>query len=88
MGAAVGHQADFAGSDAERDEVLTQQAHAQGRGIWGGQLVRTRGRDPVLPHEITHRCPRAHATQQLIVLLVQHEKSPPLASLSCVPCHR
>jgi hypothetical protein len=38
-----------------------------------------------LAHEYSHRRPGADATQQLIVLFAQHEKNPPLASLSEIP---
>src|SRR5262249_54982793 len=67
--------------DAERDEALAQQAHAQGWTVRCWQLVRTGGWNPVLTHEIPHRCPGADATQQLIVLFAQHDQSS-LASLS------
>jgi hypothetical protein len=83
MGAVVSHQANFAGGDAESDEILSQQAHAQGRSVRRWELVRTGGRDPVLAHEITHRGPGTDATKQLIILFAQHEKRPPLASLVC-----
>src|SRR5262245_26351294 len=51
------------------------------------QFVRTGGGNPVLAHEITHRRPGANATQQLIVLFAQHEKSS-LASLSAMTSPR
>src|SRR5215471_15940987 len=81
MRAAIGDQAHLAGGNAESDEALTQQAYAQGWTVWRRQLVCTGGWNPVLAHEITHRRPGTDATQQLIVLFAQHEKSS-LASLS------
>ena len=33
MRAAIGNQANLAGGDAERDEALAQQTHAQGRAV-------------------------------------------------------
>jgi hypothetical protein len=39
MRTAIGNQAHLAGGDAERDEALAQQAHAQGGAVRRRQLV-------------------------------------------------
>ena len=72
MRAAVLDQAHGPRRDAERDEVLAQQTHAQRRAVGLGQFARQRGGHPVLPHEVAHRCSRSDPTEQLVVVPTQH----------------
>src|SRR5439155_27258421 len=69
---AVLDQSDGARRDAERDEALAEQAHAQRRAVGLRQLARQRRRNPVLPHQGAHRGAGSDPTEQLVVVSTQH----------------
>src|SRR2546429_4700691 len=55
----IAYQADPSRGHAKRDEILAKQPYAYGSAIRGGEFVRTEGRHPVLPHQVTHFGARA-----------------------------
>jgi hypothetical protein len=79
MGADVAEEADFAGGGAEADEVLAEQADAEGWAV-GNDLIGGVGGQPVLPHEVAHGSARSDVTDQLIVRSGQHGRCPPIKS--------
>ena len=77
VGAVVVDEADGAGGVAEGDEVLAEQADADGVGVGAWELAGHEGRDPVLPHELAHSGAGANPGEGLVVLLREH-CGPPL----------
>jgi hypothetical protein len=69
--AAMVEDADAPGGIAERNQRLAQQ-HQPQRIAVGGQLARQTRRDPILPHQITHRGAGADTGQQLVFRLRGH----------------
>src|SRR5581483_11425944 len=59
----------------EGDEVLAQELHALGRAVVVRQLGAHQGRDPVLPHEVTHDGAGTNATKQLVLFSAQHDEA-------------
>ena len=61
------HNADAARGIAEGDQLLAEQFEPQRRPV-RRQFRRYERRDPVLPHELTHRRSRTNLGQDVIVL--------------------
>ena len=65
MRAAMIHHPDPAGCIAERDQLLAEEKDPHRRPV-GFELSGMRRRDPILPHQLAHRRPRAGAHQGFI----------------------
>src|SRR6266446_4928080 len=72
MRAVLADQPDGPGRDAEGEQVLAEESHAQGRAVALGKLARQSGGHPVLAHQVTHGRPGSDPTEQLVVLATQH----------------
>ena len=67
VGAPLAHQAYAAGRVAEGNEVLTEDAQAQGIAVGMRQLMRDEDRLPVAAHQLAHRRTGPHAGQSFVV---------------------
>src|SRR5205807_4670634 len=77
MRAQMIEDADPAGGVAERDQLLVQEHQPHLRAV-GFELRRQAGRDPELPHELSHRSLAADAGQKLVLGFADHLASPAL----------
>src|SRR5207247_9218941 len=85
MRTVIAYQADPSRGHAKRDEILAKQPYAYGSAIRGGEFVRTEGRQPVLPHQVTHFGARAHSTEQFVGLFREHDELPSGMTRSASP---
>src|SRR5439155_6892194 len=56
VGAGILDQTNLSRGRPKADEVLAEETDTERRTVGPRQLVRPRSRDPVLPHEVPHRC--------------------------------
>src|SRR6266568_2204764 len=88
MGAELVDDADAPFAVAERDQVLSQQLHANGGAVALRQLpVEQRGY-PVAPEQLAHRRAGARAGKEYIHLLGQHGRFTVSAGVSAISSHR
>src|SRR3989449_11408137 len=76
MSAELVDDADAPFAVAERDQLLSQQFHANRGAIALGQLPVEQRRYPIAPEQLAHRRTGARAGQEFILLLGHHGRSP------------
>src|SRR5436190_24036262 len=84
MGTELVDEADAPFAVAERDQLLSQQLHANRRAIALRQLGVEQRRYPVAPEQLTHRRAGTGAGQELVHFLSQHSRTL-LLSMSILP---
>jgi hypothetical protein len=70
--AVVLDQPDLAGRDAEGDEVLAEEPHADGRAVTLRELARHERGNPVLAQQGARRRPGSYFAEQLVVFSGKH----------------
>src|SRR4051795_5140985 len=83
MRAVVLEEPNLAVGVAESDQLLVQQQDTNGVAVGTGHLGGEHGRNPVLPHELTHRGAGPGATDQFVIFSAEHRSLLKGCGLAC-----
>jgi hypothetical protein len=73
-------QTDLTLGITEGDQVFAQKSHAHGRTVPRRNFFRQKCRNPIAPHQLSHRGARADARQNFIFFTGKHYCGPPVGS--------